>query len=206
MWYFSLNWLKYFGHGNSLPFPCPEWGIIQECRVHVFPCQFNNLRGESRQIQLGLGRVGLGVWGCTHTLWQNLYCKSAAIRDGGWCAGAREEAQLRVKSLDWACMSRGWEHLHFLGNWGPFLTVLSYTSPGLVNSPSMGFFSLGKQMILHGCIRSFSHCCDKASDKEKPKRERVWLSVQRNIVSHGREGVDMGPTLSMAHTLPKISK
>lgn len=35
-------------HGNSPPFSCPVWRAIQECRFHIFPCQFNNPSGEGR--------------------------------------------------------------------------------------------------------------------------------------------------------------
>lgn len=35
-------------HGNSPPFSCPARRAIQECRFHIFPCQFNNLSGEGR--------------------------------------------------------------------------------------------------------------------------------------------------------------
>lgn len=62
MWYFSLNWLEHFNHGNSPAFPCPEWRAIQECRFHISLCQLNSLRGEGRQIKLGWGRVSWMLW------------------------------------------------------------------------------------------------------------------------------------------------
>lgn len=58
MRYFSLNWLEHFNQENSPSFPCPEWGAIQQCRFCIVTCQFNNLRGEERQIKLGWSEWG----------------------------------------------------------------------------------------------------------------------------------------------------
>lgn len=57
MWYFSLNWLEHFNQENSPPFPCPEWGTIQQYQFRIVTCQLNNPRGEGRQIKLGWCRA-----------------------------------------------------------------------------------------------------------------------------------------------------
>lgn len=57
MWYFSLKWLEHLNQENSPLFPYPEWGAIQQCWFSIVTCQFNNLRGEGRQIKLGWYRA-----------------------------------------------------------------------------------------------------------------------------------------------------
>lgn len=64
MWYFSLNWLEHFNHGNSPAFPCSGGRAIQECRF-ISLCQFNSLWGEGRQTGNLAGEEELDVVGGT---------------------------------------------------------------------------------------------------------------------------------------------